>query len=84
MQVAHRRQEGEQSRLVVFRRGRILTPRQKALGEHIANVTAKMNGDFDPTTSQTQANLVYTGVIAESGQSIAQVAFHKLLRGRRK
>ena len=61
----------------VFRRGRSPTPRQKALGAHIAEVTEKLKRDFDAATSQTQASLAHAAVTAESGQSIAQAAFQQ-------
>ena len=61
----------------VFHRGRSPTPRQKALGAHIAEVTEKLKRDFDAATSQTQASLAHAAVIAESGQSIAQAAFQQ-------
>ena len=59
----------------VFRRGRSPTPRQKALGAHIAKVTEKLKRDFEAATSQTQACLAHAAVTAESGQSISQTAF---------
>ena len=61
----------------VFRRGRSLTPRSKALGANIAAITEKLKRDFDAATSQTQADLAHAAITAESGQSIAQAAFQQ-------
>ena len=61
----------------MFRRGRSPTPRQKAVGAHIAKVAEKLKRDFDAATSQTQASLAHAAVTAESGQSIAQAAFQR-------
>ena len=61
----------------VFHRGRSPTPRQKALGAHIAKVTQKLKRDFDAAASQTQASLAHAAVTTESGQSIAQAVFQQ-------
>ena len=61
----------------VFCRGRSPTPRQKALGAHIAKVTEKLKRDFDAAKSQTQASLAHAAVAAESVKSIAQAAFQQ-------
>ena len=61
----------------VYRRGRSPTPRQKPLGEHIAEMTEKLKRDFHASTSQTQASLAHAAITAESGQSIAQVALQE-------
>ena len=64
----------------VFCHGRSPTPRQKALGAHIAKVTKKLKRDFDAATSQTQASLAHATITAEFGQSIAQAAFQQTVR----
>ena len=68
----------------VFRRGGSPTPRQKALGAHIAEVTEKLKRDFDAATSQRKQVWRMLQLLQNLGSQFPKLHSNRRSRGRRK